>query len=64
MRPLRSWPTWLLHTALRFGVMRGLLAEVWIELHHRAVDDATAAARDISNDETGPYLVAPPRGMH
>jgi hypothetical protein len=63
MRPLHSWPTWLLHVALRFGVMRGLLAEVWIELHARAAEEADAAARSAC-DETGPYLVAPPKGFH
>ncbi len=62
-RPLHSWPSWLLDVVLRFGIMRGLWAEVFIEKHHRAVELAEAAVDALAN-ESGPYRVGPIRGMH
>jgi len=64
MRPLRSWPAWLLEAALRFGVMRGLWGEVWIEKHHRAQEEADAACTDAADNYHGPFRVGPVRGMH
>ncbi len=60
-RPLASWPTWLLRAVLRYGIMRGLWFEVGIEIHQRDIVEPTRAAAD---DESGPWLVSPPRGMH
>lgn len=61
MRPLRSWPTMLLRIALRVPGMRGVWSEAWIELYQREVVEPALAA---SNDESGPWLVSPPKGMH
>ncbi len=64
MRPLHGWPAWLLEAVLRFGVMRGLWAEVWIEKHHRAEEEAAEACWAASDDFHGPWVVGPIRGMH
>jgi hypothetical protein len=50
-----------LKIALRVPGMRGVWSEAWIELHHREVIEPAIAA---TNNESGPWLVAPPRGMH
>jgi hypothetical protein len=60
-RPLRSWPTWLLRAWLLLPAARGLWSEVWIEIHYREVVEPALAA---ANDSDGPWLVAPPPGMH
>lgn len=60
-RPLRAWPTWLLKVTLLLPKRRGLWSEAWIELYQRQVVEPMVAA---TNDESGPWLVAPPIGMH
>jgi hypothetical protein len=64
MRPLRTWPAWLLEVVLRFGIMRGLWSEVWIEKHYRAQEELDAACDDASDDFHGPFRVGPILGMH
>lgn len=64
MRRLHSWPAWVLRAVIRYRVPAGLVADAWIELVTRANEEANAAAGDAANDETGPYLVSPPEGMH
>lgn len=51
----------LLRIALRVPGMRGVWSEAWIELYQREVVEPALAA---SNDESGPWLVSPPKGMH
>jgi hypothetical protein len=60
-RPLHSWPTWKLRLALLFPRWRSMWAEAFLELHHRDVVEPAVAA---TNHESGPWLVAPPPGMH
>ncbi len=60
MRPLHWLPTVLLEWCCARPALRHLWSEAWIELHARAADVAV----DESNDESGPWLVQPPRGMH
>ncbi len=64
MRPLRSWPTWKLRLALMFPFWRRVWGAAWIELWHRSDEEVHAATALITNDEGGPWLVAPPRGFH
>lgn len=63
-RPLHGVPDWVLDMIERFTILRHLWSDVWIERHERAREAADAAARDVSNDDTGPWMVQPPRGMH
>ncbi len=62
-RPLYAWPSILLELAILTGRPRGLVGEAWIELHHRAREAADEAIAGCAN-ESGPYRVAPPPGMH
>ncbi len=63
MRPLYGWPAWLLEAVLRFGVMRGLWSEVWLEKHHRAQEELDAACEAATDGFHGPWRVGPIRGM-
>lgn len=63
-RPLRSWPDWALDVAERFTLLRHMWGDVWIERHERAREATDAAARDVTNDETRPWMVRLPPGMH
>lgn len=60
-RPLHSWPTWALRWTLRRSCLRALWTDAWIELWKREVFDVAVAVADT---ESGPWLVAPPPGMH
>ena len=61
MRPMRDWPSWWLRYILRKRWMAGYWADAWIELRERAHEDAIATSTD---DESGPWSVSPPKGMH
>jgi hypothetical protein len=61
VRPLRSWPMWKLRLALMSPFHRHRWGQAYIEVHYREVVEPTLAA---TNNETGPWLVSPPRGMH
>ncbi len=56
----RYWPSWWLRFVLERTWLRGLWAEAWIEWHRREVLEVA----DEAVDESGPWLVQPPRGMH
>lgn len=47
--------------ALHFPRFRRLWSDAWLEIWHREVYEPAIAA---SNNESGPYLVSPPKGMH
>ena len=64
MRRLHSWPSWVLRAVVRYQVPGGIIADAWIELHVRGTEEASRACERIADDETGPYLVAVPPGMH
>lgn len=61
MNRMRSLPTWMLRMILRLPSRRGWWAEAWVEIWRREVLEAVEAEAD---DESGPWLVAPPQGMH
>lgn len=60
-RPLHHWPSWLLRAVLWLPSRRGLWSEAWLELWARATVDV---ARAEANDESGPWPVAMPKGLH
>ncbi len=51
----------MLRLILRMSVMRDTWADVWIELYQREVIEP---AREAADEDSGPWLVAPPPGMH
>lgn len=55
MRKLHSWPFTLLHTIVRYGVPRGLVADAWLELAARVTAEANEAVLATANNETGPW---------
>ncbi len=63
-RPLYGWPTWKLRLALMFPRWRSVWAEAFLELHHRSAEEVRREVDATANDETGPYRVAMPEGMH
>ncbi len=58
-RPYRSWPS----LVLRLFVTAGS-AEAYFELIDRATEEANHAVREASDDITGPWPCAMPRGLH
>lgn len=62
MTNLRSLPTWMLKTLLRFSATRKYWMAALTELHARAIDEVIAETA--SADDSAAYPVAPPRGMH
>ena len=64
MRRLHSWPSWLLRAVIKYRVPAGLITDAWLELHERARDEADRTVEREHDDITGPWAVAPPKGMH
>ena len=60
-RVCRSLPEWSLRLLLRMPTTRGWWMAAWVELWRRAVEFELELARD---DDSGPWPVAMPRGMH
>ncbi len=60
-RMCRTLPVWMLRMLLQLPSWRNWWTAAWLELHQREVVNVVAAE---ASDESGPWLVAPPRGMH
>lgn len=60
-RVCRTLPAWMLRTLLQLPSWRNWWTAAWLELHKRLVEDVAA---ETANEESGPWLVAPVRGMH
>lgn len=60
-RVCKSLPDWMLRRILSWPSWRNWWTAAWLELHHREV---TLVVETTAVDESGPWMVAPPRGMH
>lgn len=64
MRPLKSWPEWMLRAVVTLGKQRRLWAEAYFELIERAKDAADAHAeleRELGHNV---WSSGAPPGMH
>ena len=60
-RVCRTLPSWMLRQILSWRSWRNWWTAAWIELHQREVLDVVASTAD---DESGPWPVVMPRGIH
>lgn len=60
-RYCHSLPTWALRLIVRLPSWRRWWGAAWVELFQREVVEAVYEAAD---DESGPWPVSMPRGMH
>ncbi len=61
MNRVETMPTWMLRLILKLPLMRKYWSAAWLELWKREILDVVAAEAD---EESGPWPVAMPRGMH
>lgn len=60
-RACRSLPTWMLRMTLAWPTRRSWWSAAWLELWQREVVEVVA---EESDDESGPWPVSMPPGMH